>query len=86
MHLQVQVIVLEVLLHLLPIDVVDVLVHDGQNTPPFLVAVSKVAVGCVEYAVYEGEIVLDLLVALHVKPVLGLRDTGLEVGHFDLRV
>ena len=81
-NLQVQIVVSEILLHLLSVDVVDVLVHDGQYAPPFCIAVCEVAVGFIEDAIHEGEVVLDFLVPLYMKPMLGLGDVSLEIGHF----
>jgi hypothetical protein len=57
----------EVVLHLLAIDVVDVLVGDGKTSSPFLVAVGEVLVVDIEDSINEGEIVLDLLVTLNVE-------------------
>ena len=84
MHFQLETIVLEVPLHLLPVHIVDVLVRDGETALPLLVAVCEIGVLGVEDTVDEREVVLDLLVALDVEAgVAGvggrLLDGGFEV-------
>ena len=70
---------IEVLLHLVSVDVVDVQVHDGKATAPALIAAGQLGVGSVEDPIKECEVVLDLLVSFDVKAILGLLDGSLEV-------
>jgi len=57
----------EVILHLLAVNVVNVLIGDGQTSAPLLVAVGEVLVVDIKDSINEGKIVLDLLVALDVE-------------------
>ena len=57
--LELQLVVVEVLLHLLSVQVVDVQVHDGKSAAPTLVAVGKLLVLRVEHAIKECEVVFD---------------------------
>lgn len=81
--LELQTMVVEVLLHLLAVDIVDVHVHDSKASSPALEAVCEVALLLVKDTVDKAEIVFDLLVALDVETGLGLRNGGLHVRHFD---
>ena len=58
---------LEVVLHLLAIDVVDILISDSQTSSPLLVAVGEILIVDIEYSINEGEIVFDLLVTLNME-------------------
>ena len=78
---KIQVVVAEVLLHLCPVNVEDVQVHDGQTTAPPLVAVGQMDVLRIEDAIEEGEVVFNLLVALDVETSLGLNNRRFEVRH-----
>ena len=69
----------EVRLHLLAVDIVDVQVHNSKAAAPTLVAVGKLRIGGVEDAIHEGEVIFDLLVTLDVKAVLSLSNGGFEV-------
>ena len=69
----------EVLLHLLAIDVEDVQVHDSKAATPALIAAGKVVVLGVEHSIEEGEVILDLLVSLDVEAVLGLDNGSFKV-------
>lgn len=80
-NLEIELVVVKVLLNLVTVDIEDVLIHDGEATTPSLVAVGEVGLLGGEDVVDEGEVVLDLLVALDVETILGLRDGGLHVRH-----
>lgn len=69
----------EVLLHLLAIDVEDVQIHNSKAASPALVALGELGVLSVEYSIEEREVVFDLLVTLDMEAVLGLDDRSLEV-------
>lgn len=73
-HLQLNVVVIKVFLHLLAIDVEDVEVHDGEASLPSLEGLGQVVVRDVEDSVDEGEVVFDLLVTLNVKPTRSLNN------------
>jgi len=81
--LELDLVVVEVLLHLLAVDVEDVQVHDRQAALPSLVVLGELEVALVEDAVHEAEVVLDLLVTLDVEAGLGLLDGGLHVRHLE---
>lgn len=83
MNLQIQAKVLEILLHLLAIQRKDILVCDGEDSSPLLVAVCEVGVVGVEDSVDEGEVVFDLFVALDVEAVGGFLDGCFEVRHVE---
>lgn len=90
MDLQLDVVVFEILFHLFAIDVVDVQVGDCKASTPLLVAVGEIVVLDIENSIDEGEIVLDLLVALNVKAnmasrIFGLRDRCFHIRHFEGR-
>jgi hypothetical protein len=57
--LKLQLVVVEVLLHLFTVQVVDVQVHDRKSAAPALVAVGELLVLRVEHAIEEREVVLD---------------------------
>lgn len=76
---------LKVLLHLLAIDVVDVLVSDRQTSSPFLVAVGKVPVVYVEDSIDEGEVVFYLLITLDVETSMASGRGSLSNGSFKVR-
>ena len=57
--LQLQLVVVEVLLHLVTVKVVDVQIHDRKSAAPSLVAVGELLVLRVEYAIKECEVVFD---------------------------
>lgn len=67
MDLKLNVMMLEVCLHLLAIQIVDVEVRHGKTSLPLLVAISKVGVVDIKDAIDEGEVVFDLLVAFDVE-------------------
>jgi len=75
------VVMVEVFLHLLSVDIVDVQVHDSQTSTPFFVAFCEVASSSVENVVDERKVVLDLLVALDVETVCRLGDSSFKVRH-----
>lgn len=81
MEVKTDLVVIKVLLHSLTIDVEDVQVHDGQAATPFLVAIGEITSRCVKDVVDEGEVVLDLLVALDVETLGGLNDCCFEIRH-----
>jgi hypothetical protein len=82
-NVQVNVVVVEVGLHLLAVEVKDVHVHDGQATAPSLVAVGKVLVASIEDVVDEGEVIFDLLVARDMKAGGCLDNGSLKVRHIE---
>jgi len=79
--LELEVVVVEVLLHLLAVHVEDVGIHDCQGSAPALVAVGKLLVLLVENTVHEDEVIFDLLVTLDVETILGLVDGSLKIRH-----
>lgn len=81
--LELQTMVFKVLLHLLAVDIVDVHVHDSKASSPAREAFCEVTLLLVKDTVDEAEVVFDLLVALDVETLLGLRNGGLHVRHFD---
>ena len=85
---QFEPIMLKVPFHLLSIHVVDVLIRYRKTSLPFLVAVCKIGVLGVEDAVYECEVIFNLLVAFDVEAsVAAVRgcflDGSLEVRHVE---
>lgn len=80
-HIELNVVMVEVALHGLAVKIEDIGVHDSQTTTPLLVAVRKVAACRIKDIVNEGEVVFNLLVALNVEALASLGDGGLEVRH-----
>lgn len=80
-HVQFDLVVCEISLHLLAVDVEDVHVHYGQTSSPSAVAVGELVVLDVKYAVHEREVILDLLVTLDVKAARCFGHGGFEVRH-----
>jgi hypothetical protein len=74
-----QVVVVEVLLHVLAIDVEYVQIHNGKAATPALVALGEVIVLGVEDTIEKREIVFDLLVTLNVETIFGLDNGSLKV-------
>ena len=60
-------VMVEISLHLLAIDVEDIVVHDGKAAAPSLVAGRQLAAPGIKDPINEGEIIFDLLVALNVE-------------------
>lgn len=85
MNLELNLVVVKVPLHLGPVEVEDVEVHDGQAALPSRVALGELRVLDAEDAVEELEVVLDLLVARDGEALLGGLDGGFHVGHGGLR-
>ena len=81
MHIKVNVVVVEVVLHPFAIDVEGVCVHDGQASSPFLVAICQIVSGGVEDIVDEIKVVFDLLVAFDVEAVWSFSDSRFEIRH-----
>lgn len=81
-NLELEIMVVEVFLHLLAIHVEDVGIHDGQGPAPALVAVGQLAIPLLEDTIEEGKVIFDLLIALDVKASLRLSDGGVEVRHY----
>ena len=83
MDIELDLIMIEVLLHLFAIDTEDVEVHDSQTAAPAFVAVGQLTSAGVEDSIDEGEIVLDLLVAFDVEAGLCLGHRCFEVRHYE---
>lgn len=81
MNLEIELVMIEVSLHLLAIDIVDVHIHDSEAASPFLVAIGEVGFGRIEYVVDEREVIFNLLVPLNVEAVGGLINSGFEIRH-----
>lgn len=81
MYIKLDVVMIEIFLHLLTIDIEDIQVHDSQAASPSLIQISKIAVIWVEDAIEEGEVIFDLLVAFNVKASLRLGDSCIKIGH-----
>lgn len=79
MNLQSQVVVLEVLLHLMAIEIKCILTHDGQATTPSLIEAGHLRALELENAIQEREVMFDLLVILYVKAIRRVGDRSLEV-------
>lgn len=69
--IEIDVVMVEIGLHLLAIQIEDVHVHDSQATTPSFVAVGKISLAGVKDAVDEGKVIFNLLVALDVKAIGG---------------
>lgn len=82
---KVDLVMIEVSLHLLTIDVKDVGVHDCKASSPWLITISEVFVAGVEYSIDEREVIFDLLVPLDVEASRGFGDRGLEIRHVEGR-
>lgn len=81
---QLDAVVLEVIFHLLAVDIVDVDVGYSKTPLPLFVQVGKIGILDVENAIDEGEIIFNLLVSFNVESsVTGggrcLLDSGFEV-------
>jgi archaellum biogenesis ATPase FlaH len=74
-----QVVVVEVLLHVLAVDVENVQIHNGKAATPALVALGEIIVLGVEDTIKEREVIFDLLITLDVETILGLDNGSLEV-------
>jgi hypothetical protein len=74
-----QVVVVEILLHVLAVNVEYVQIHNGKAATPALVALGEIIVLGVENTIEEREVIFDLLVTLDVETVLGLDNGSLEV-------
>lgn len=85
MNDQLDLVMLEVLLHLLAIDIVDVQISDGQASLPSLVAIGKLWILGVEDTVHDCEVILDLLISLDMESDMGGRGGGLRDGGFEVR-
>lgn len=79
--LEVDLVVVKVPLHLLPVQVEDVEVHDREAPLPALVARGQLRVAHVEDSVEELEVILDLLVPADGEPLGGGLDGGFHVRH-----
>jgi hypothetical protein len=82
-YFELEPVVLKVLLDLLSVHIVDVQVCDGQDSAPMFVALCQLWVLWVEDPIEEGEVVGDLLISVHMEPVLGLQDRRSEVRHVE---
>ena len=87
-NVEINAVMVEVLLHLLSIDIEDVHIHDSQTTTPSRVAVGQFASASIENVVDEGKVVLDLLVPFNVEAIWPFGNRGFEVRHaeYDLRM
>jgi hypothetical protein len=74
-----QVVVVEVLLHVLAVDVENVQIHNGKAATPALVALGEIIVLGVENTIEEREVIFDLLVTLNVETIFGLDNGSLKV-------
>ena len=86
MHLELDVVVVEVVLQLLAVDIEDVGVHDSQATVQTAELVCETIVALVKDVLSEAEVVLDLLVTLNVETILGLHDLSVHIRHVGRRV
>lgn len=82
-ELESESIVVEILLHLLSIDIEDIQVHHGENTSPAFIAVSQLGVFNVKNTIEKREIIGDLLEAVDVKAGSGLLDCRIHVRHLE---
>jgi hypothetical protein len=80
-HLELNVVVVEVVLQLLAVNVEDVGVHDRQTAVETSELLREAIVALVKDVLGEAEVVLDLLVALNVETVAGLHDLGRHIRH-----
>lgn len=81
MDLKLNLVVVEVALHLLAVDIEDVGVHNRESSPPSFVALCKIRLAWVKDAVNESKIVFDLFVALDMEAIGRFRHSSLEVRH-----
>ena len=79
MHLELEVVVLEIFFNLFTVHVVHIQVRDSQYSAPALVAFSQLRVLRVENAIKKGEVVGYLLIAIDMESILGLQDRCSEV-------
>lgn len=79
---QFDAMMVKVLLHVLPINIVNVLVGDGQATAPFLVTIGKIVVLGVENTVNKGKVILDLLIPSDMEAIVARRSLRLRDGCF----
>lgn len=82
-HLDLEVVVLEVLLDLCSIYIVYVQIGHGQHSTPALVTRRQLGILGVEDSIEEGEIVRNLLVALDVESVLRRKHRSFHVRHVE---
>jgi hypothetical protein len=84
-NLELNLVVVKVPLHLGPVEVEDVEVHDRQAALPSPVALGELGVLDAEDAVEELKVILDLLVARDGEALLGGLDGGFHVRHGGLK-
>jgi len=80
-HDKLNLVMIEVLLHLLAVDIENIHVHHCETSSPSLVAFSKITLAWFEDIVNEREVVLNLLVTLYVEALGRLRHGSLQVRH-----
>lgn len=70
-YLQLNIVMIEICLHVLAIDIEDIQVHDGEASLPSLIALSKLVVLQVEDIINEVKVVLNLFVPFHMEAAFG---------------
>jgi hypothetical protein len=85
MNLELNPMIIEISLHLLPVYFVDVEVCDSQAPIPSFVTISKVAILDIEDAIDEGEVVFDLLISFNMKSSMARGGFGLFHSCFKVR-
>ena len=84
MDVEIDIVVVEISLHLLAIQIEDVQIHNGQATSPSLVAVGECLVAPVEDAIDEGKVVFDFLITLDMEAIGRLGNGSLKIRHVEM--